>query len=153
MLLHTRIQYDIHPRVPTVCQWYAELMSYFARHVWRKIWETIAPKRQSLLTQDQESVQDNSCLPSTYDALCMPEDECSAERRLGLLDSDRDGSISADDIQTGYEILLDYLYTRMKPPWQSLAQFVQYFLQIQLALGSFRTSRHFVRKSAFVLHS
>eukprot|EP00978_Attheya_sp_CCMP212_P034539 scaffold145101_cov59-Attheya_sp.AAC.2 len=106
---------------------HAELMSYFARNLWRKIWEAVAPKRPSLLVQDdedQDSVQDNSFLPTPYDILCVPDDECKPERRLELLDSDHDGIVSVDDIQTA---LRDLVGLSVHEDETSLAQFVHSF--------------------------
>ncbi|KAI2489583.1 hypothetical protein MHU86_25002 [Fragilaria crotonensis] len=54
---------------------YAELMSYFARNLWRKIWEAVQPSP----TED-----------------C--DDTCMSEERLELLDRDHDGVIGIPEI-------------------------------------------------------
>jgi hypothetical protein len=79
---------------------HAELMSYFARNLWRKIWDAISP---------------------SMSGFCGPEDECNPEGRLATLDLDEDGVVSIEDIHAA---LRDVLRLSVDENEQSLAQFV-----------------------------
>jgi len=82
---------------------HAELMGYFARNLWRKIWEAISPK---------------------LSGLCDPVDECDPEGRLEALDLDEDGVLSVDEIHAA---LRDVVGLSVDENEKSLAQFVHSF--------------------------
>lgn len=65
----------------------AELMAYFARNLWRRIWDNLS---RTLDAECDVAVEDNG--------LCNPED-CNAELRLETLDKNNDGIISVEEIQ------------------------------------------------------
>jgi hypothetical protein len=83
---------------------HAELMSYFAKNLWRKIWDGIAPAISGLCTTD----------------------ECNPEGRLALLDLDGDGVISVDEIHAALRDLLGLSVDETNNE-QSLAEFVHSF--------------------------
>jgi 2',3'-cyclic-nucleotide 2'-phosphodiesterase (5'-nucleotidase family) len=66
----------------------AELMSYFARNLWRRIWDNLSQKI------DAECDVENA------------DDDCQPETRLETLDIDRDGKISVADIQDALDELV-----------------------------------------------
>lgn len=84
---------------------HSELMGYFARNMWRKIWEAIAPR--------------------SIDTLCDTLDEpCQPERRLEALDLEANGEISVHDIHAA---LRDVVGLSVDAEETSLAQFVHSF--------------------------
>jgi hypothetical protein len=85
---------------------YAELMAYFARNFWRKIWEAVEPNVMA-----SEPCDDN----------------CLAEERFDQLDSDNDGVVSIDEIHSA---LRDILELSVDKDEKSLAQFVHSFADI-----------------------
>lgn len=82
---------------------HAELLSYFARNLWRKIWEQISP---------------------TISGLCSPLEECDPEGRLATLDLDADGVVSIEEIHAA---LRDVVGLSVHEGERSLAQFVHSF--------------------------
>lgn len=83
---------------------YAELMSYFARNLWRKIWEAVQPSP----TED-----------------C--DDTCMSEERLEMLDRDHDGIIGIPEIHAA---LGDKLGLSVDAKEMSLATFVHSFADV-----------------------
>ena len=77
---------------------HAELMSFFARNLWRKIWEAISPIE-----------------------CCELDDECDALGRLNKLDLSGNGLVTVDEIQVA---LRDKLGLSIDDEEKSLAQFV-----------------------------
>jgi 2',3'-cyclic-nucleotide 2'-phosphodiesterase (5'-nucleotidase family) len=82
---------------------YAELMSYFARNLWRKIWEAVQPS--------------DAC----------DEDTCRSEERLELLDQDSDGVIGLPEIQAA---LGEMVGLSVDTNEMSLAKFIHSFADI-----------------------
>ena len=78
----------------------SELMSYFARNLWRRLWDA-STKRAA-------------------ESECMVE-ECSPEGRLALFDRDGDGVVTVEDIQVA---LRDFLGYSIHPEELTLAEFV-----------------------------
>lgn len=81
----------------------SELMSYFARNLWRKVWEAISP---------------------TVNGMCEPADQCDPEGRLATLDLDEDGAVGVDEIHAA---LRDVVGLSVDDTEKSLAQFVHSF--------------------------
>jgi len=81
----------------------SELMSYFARNLWRKIWDSIS-----------EQLADT----------CDIEKECNPEGRLEVLDTDGDGEVGVEEIQVALRDILGYSVDDRE---QSLANFVHSF--------------------------
>lgn len=94
---------EVYPPKGAYVNIHAELMSYFARNLWRKIWEAISP---------------------TITGLCSPTEECDPEGRLATLDLDEDGVISIDEIHAA---LRDVVGLSVDERERSLAQFVHSF--------------------------
>jgi len=76
-----------------------ELMSYFARNLWRKIWDVLTEKVGA----------------------CGASVGCKPEERLEVLDTDGDGYVSIDELQAALKDLLGYSVDDRE---QSLARFV-----------------------------
>ena len=89
---------------------HAELMGYFARNLWRKLWEQIGPPRPE--GGDRSEV----------DALCSMD--CDPEERLEKLDYDHDGEVSTDDI---HKALKGVLRLSVDDKEKSLAEFIHNF--------------------------
>ena len=81
---------------------HAELMSYFGRNLWRKLWDATS-----------EIIQEKGMEPG-----------CHAEFRLSQLDSDGDGTVTVQDLQKGLEGLLGYSIDDRET---TLAEFVHRF--------------------------
>jgi hypothetical protein len=84
----------------------AELMSYFARNLWRRIWDSLS---QALNSECDLEQTDPSCQP---------------EARLDTLDSDNDGKISVAEIQVALGKLVGLSVDNRE---LTLAQFVHDF--------------------------
>lgn len=91
----------------------AELMSYFARNLWRRIWDNLS----NFLDSECDTVDEDD------DDDCDPR-ECNAELRLETLDKNNDGIIGVDEIQ---EALAD-LGLSVDNRELSLAKFVHDFV-------------------------
>lgn len=89
---------------------YFTLMSYFARNLWRKIWEALSLE-----------LADN-CYDYMSDEPCI--DECNAAARLRALDRDGDGVVTVEEMQQGLHDLLGYAVDDRE---MTLAQFVHAF--------------------------
>jgi len=85
---------------------HAELMSYFARNLWRKLWDSISAD----LGDEECSIADDF--------------DCQADERLSLLDLSGDGEIGVDEIQRALRDRLGYSVDDREP---TLAQFVHSF--------------------------
>jgi 2',3'-cyclic-nucleotide 2'-phosphodiesterase (5'-nucleotidase family) len=83
---------------------HAELMSYFARNLWRKLWDTVSDE-----------------MAKECDVLL---DECNAEERLAALDLSGDGVVTVDEIQVALRDRLGYSVDDRE---KSLAEFVHSF--------------------------
>lgn len=84
----------------------AELMSYFAKNLWRKIWDN---------------------LTKTIDLECeveLDDDNCHAEMRMESLDLDKDGLVSVEEIQTALDEIVGLSVDNRE---LSLAEFVHSF--------------------------
>jgi Ca2+-binding EF-hand superfamily protein len=90
----------------------AELMSYFARNLWKRIWDALSQ------TLDEE------CDTSMMDIEKGGEDSCNPELRLETLDQDHDGVVSVDEIQRA---LHDIVGLSVDEREKSLAEFVHDF--------------------------
>jgi len=88
---------------------HADLMGLFARNMWRKIWEAIAPREGDL-----NGVPD----------VCNVEDGCFSEYRLSRLDEDNKGEITVDDVHAA---LSDVLGLSVDEEEKSLATFIHSF--------------------------
>ena len=80
----------------------SELMSYFARNLWRKIWEAMT-----------EEIGDECAL-----------EDCASEVRLNMLDRSGDGTVTVEEIQ---KALRDYLGVSVDDRELTLAEFVHSF--------------------------
>jgi 2',3'-cyclic-nucleotide 2'-phosphodiesterase (5'-nucleotidase family) len=89
----------------------AELMSFFARNLWRRIWDALSE------TLDEE------CDTEVYEQDPSAA-ACNPERRLETLDNDEDGVVSVEDIQRA---LRDIVGLSVDKREQSLAEFVHDF--------------------------
>jgi hypothetical protein len=77
----------------------SELLAYFARNLWRKIWDAVTEK----LEEECEL------------------EECNAQARFDVLDEDGDGVVTVDEIQTALRDMLGYSVDDRE---KSLAEFV-----------------------------
>lgn len=84
----------------------AELMAYFAKNLWRKIWDNVGEKVGVLGTECE-----------------LEEDQCNAEMRMETLDRNKDGKVGVEEIQ---EALAD-IGLSVDNRELSLAQFVHNF--------------------------
>mmetsp|Transcript_37282 Transcript_37282/g.63456 ORF Transcript_37282/g.63456 Transcript_37282/m.63456 type:complete len:739 (+) Transcript_37282:361-2577(+) len=114
--------YNKHPELlPPKGQYvniHAELMAYFAKNLWRKIWESLSEAIGS----------ENEC--AVEDAMAMSadgEDCCDAEMRMAALDKDGDGVVSAEEIQ---EALGNIVGLSIDNRELTLAKFVRQFADI-----------------------
>jgi hypothetical protein len=87
---------------------HAELMTYFARNLWRKLWDSISMEIASQC--DTAAVDGN--------------DECRIDERLDALDMTGDGIISVEEIQVALRDRLGYSVDDRE---MTLAQFVHSF--------------------------
>jgi hypothetical protein len=85
----------------------AELMGYFARNLWRKIWDNLSSR-----------------IGSECDVDDADPDNCNAEMRMETLDRDNDGLISIEDIQKALGEIVGLSIDNRE---LSLAQFVHSF--------------------------
>jgi 2',3'-cyclic-nucleotide 2'-phosphodiesterase (5'-nucleotidase family) len=85
---------------------YAELMAYFARNFWRKIWEAVEPA----------AAAGGDC-----------DDTCMAEERLEMLDRNHDGIIGIPEIHAA---LRDKVGLSVDDKCMSLATFVHSFADV-----------------------
>lgn len=83
---------------------HAELMSYFARNLWRKLWDAVSLELASECN--------------------IADDECNAEERIAALDVTGDGVVSVDEIQIALRDRLGYSVDDRE---KSLAEFVHSF--------------------------
>jgi hypothetical protein len=77
----------------------SDLMSYFARNIWRKLWDVLTQR-----------VKEECAI-----------DGCNPEIRLGLLDQSGDGTVSVEEVQLALREFLNYSVDDRE---QSLAEFV-----------------------------
>lgn len=103
---------------------YAELMSFFSRNLWRRLWEAITPT--VIAAEKGQAVEDLDIDISTLDKLCEVESNCLPERRLSLLDLDDSGVVSVSDIQAALSEIL-HLSVDTTGTETSLAEFVYSF--------------------------
>jgi hypothetical protein len=87
---------------------HAELMTYFARNLWRKIWDSISIEIAS------------KCDATSINGM----DECSIDERLDALDITGDGTITVEEIQIALRDRLGYSVDDRE---KSLAEFVHSF--------------------------
>jgi hypothetical protein len=94
----------------------AELMTYFAGNLWRRIWDKLSVEL------------DEDCDAELYDAEedddCDGAPSCNPELRFETLDQDGDGVVSVDEIQ---EALSDLAGISVDPREKTLAEFVHEF--------------------------
>jgi EF-hand domain pair len=89
------------------------LMTYFARNLWRKLWEALSVE-----------LADNCDYLSLGDDFDDCDEACNAEGRLRTLDFDGDGVVTVEDMQRGLHELLGY---NVDDREMTLAQFVHAF--------------------------
>jgi len=94
----------------------AELMSYFAGNLWKRIWDSLSEEL------------DEDCDAELYDPQededCDGAPSCNPELRLETLDKDEDGIVSIDEIQ---DALQDLAGVSVDPREKTLAEFVHEF--------------------------
>jgi 2',3'-cyclic-nucleotide 2'-phosphodiesterase (5'-nucleotidase family) len=90
----------------------AELMSYFARNLWRRIWDSLS---QNI---------DAECDVESIDDVGKDLSDCQPEARLEKLDADQDGKISVAEIQAALDELVGLSVDNRE---LTLAQFVHDF--------------------------
>jgi len=93
---------------------HAELMSFFARNMWRKIWEAIGP----------EATTKNGSVIYSNDPTELCTYDCDPSERLERLDLDQDGIVTVDEI---HNALRDVVGLSVDPTEKSLAEFVHSF--------------------------
>ena len=119
---------------------YAELMSFFAGNLWRKIWEAITPQVVAeekgmrldefdspldvMCDQGPDLEPDLDCKP--MDMICDPKLDCLPERRLSILDLDDTGTVTVDDIHAALNDILK-LSVDESGKEKTLAEFVHSF--------------------------
>jgi 2',3'-cyclic-nucleotide 2'-phosphodiesterase (5'-nucleotidase family) len=81
----------------------SEMMSYFARNLWKRLWDAIS-----------HEVEDT----------CDIDGNCSPEDRLDVLDSNGDGTVTVEEIHNALRDLLDYSVDDRET---TLAEFVHAF--------------------------
>lgn len=86
-----------------------ELMTYFARNLWRKIWEALSI----------ELAENCNFMDMDWDC-----EKCDPEKRLAALDLDGDGEVTVEEMQQGLQDLLGYEVDSRE---MTLAQFVHNF--------------------------
>lgn len=105
--------YKAHPELlPAKGQYiniHSELMAFFARGMFRKLWEATGE-----LIPDPNSVADNATQPVNLDRL-------EGKLRLSVLDRDQDGYVTIDDIHCS---LRDYLGLSVDDNYKTLAEHV-----------------------------
>jgi hypothetical protein len=99
----------------------AELMSYFARNLWRRIWDSLSQVLASECQLDFDSEGDSA---SAIGTLMAAGDSCNPEARLNTLDADNDGRISVAEIQNALAKLVGLSVDNRE---LTLAQFVHDF--------------------------
>jgi hypothetical protein len=82
----------------------SDLMSYFARNIWRKLWDELTQRVKDTCTMEE----------------CNP-DGCNPDIRLGMLDQTGDGTVSVEEIQQALRDMLNYSIDDRE---RSLAEFV-----------------------------
>jgi 2',3'-cyclic-nucleotide 2'-phosphodiesterase (5'-nucleotidase family) len=90
---------------------HSELMSYFSRNLWRKIWEAVEP----IMGSNEDCGLDEGC------------DSCMSEERFKALDLDHDGIVSVDEI---HNALRDVVGLSVDDSEKSLAKFVHSFADV-----------------------
>ena len=95
---------ELLPRKGAYVNIHAEIMAYFARNLWRKIWEALSIE----LAENCNFMDD-----------CT--NDCNPEARLAALDADGDGFVSVEEMQKGFRDLLGYTVDDRET---TLAQFV-----------------------------
>lgn len=103
---------------------YAELMSFFSRNMWRKLWEAITPT--VIAAERGTTVDELNIDPSSLDELCNIEANCLPERRLSVLDLDETGVVTVMDIHSALSEIL-HLSVDDTGTETSLAEFVHSF--------------------------
>jgi 2',3'-cyclic-nucleotide 2'-phosphodiesterase (5'-nucleotidase family) len=90
-----------------------ELMSFFARNLWRKLWKALSLE-----------LAENCDYLSLDDDFDDCEEDCNAEGRLKALDYDGDGVVTVEEMQRGFHDLLGY---NVDDREMTLAKFVHSF--------------------------
>lgn len=98
---------EVLPRKGAYVNIHAELMSYFARNLWRKIWAALSME----LAENCAFLDDCSS-------------DCDAEGRLKALDLNGDGVVTVDEMQQALRDLLGY---KVDDREMTLARFVHAF--------------------------
>mmetsp|Transcript_22807 Transcript_22807/g.54034 ORF Transcript_22807/g.54034 Transcript_22807/m.54034 type:complete len:751 (-) Transcript_22807:119-2371(-) len=88
----------------------AELMSYFAQNLWRRIWESMTEEIGEDCTAKYDEEQE-----------IVLEKDCNPELRLELLDNDGDGVVGVEEIQ---DALQNIAGINVDPRETTLAEFV-----------------------------
>ena len=88
----------------------SELMSYFAKNLWRRIWDAIS-----------EEIEEECDVRLAPKGECEEDMECNPEARLDAMDKDGDGILSVDDIK---DALSELVGLSVDDREDSLAQFV-----------------------------
>eukprot|EP00565_Helicotheca_tamesis_P002962 CAMPEP_0185739786 /NCGR_PEP_ID=MMETSP1171-20130828/36254_1 /TAXON_ID=374046 /ORGANISM="Helicotheca tamensis, Strain CCMP826" /LENGTH=661 /DNA_ID=CAMNT_0028411441 /DNA_START=136 /DNA_END=2121 /DNA_ORIENTATION=+ len=94
---------------------HAELMGFFARNMWRKIWDAIGPPAVS---------KGGKIYSNDPSELCTSLEECDPEGRLSKLDREGNGVVTVDEI---HDALRDVIGLSVDPEEKSLAEFVHSF--------------------------
>eukprot|EP00797_Seminavis_robusta_P002712 Sro116_g056960.2 (727) ;mRNA; f:17313-19643 len=103
---------------------YAELMSFFSKNLWRKMWEAMTPLAMAV---EKGTEVDNLEIDATsLDELCDVEANCLPEQRLSVLDQDDSGVVTIDDIHLALADIL-HLSVDGSGTETSLAEFVHNF--------------------------
>mmetsp|Transcript_14772 Transcript_14772/g.23101 ORF Transcript_14772/g.23101 Transcript_14772/m.23101 type:complete len:703 (+) Transcript_14772:196-2304(+) len=98
---------------------YAELMGFFARNLWRKIWEEITPIPADV-SDNNDDVAGDLDFAVKLEVLCSVED-CQPEKRMAVLNKNGDGELTVDEI---HDALRSVVGLSVDENEQSLAEFV-----------------------------
>ena len=90
----------------------SDLMAFFARNLWRKLWEATGLRIHD--SNDSSNLSEDECSIET----------CDPEGRLSTLDSDGDGIVTPEDIQ---HALRDFLGLSISEDETTLADYVYSF--------------------------
>ena len=95
-----------------------ELMGFFARNLWRRLWEATGVRMTDSAAATEASVSSSA---SSVDDVLVETPQQEAEDRLSVLDRDGDGIVTVEDIHVG---LRDFLGLSVHDEEMTLAESV-----------------------------
>jgi 2',3'-cyclic-nucleotide 2'-phosphodiesterase (5'-nucleotidase family) len=105
---------------------HSELMGFFARNLFTKVWDAVSPDEAEPCALDMEAEfsEDDIVFAPPYERLCIELGDCNPEQRLRKLDRDGDGIVTVDDI---HHALKNLVGLSVHEEEKSLARFVHAF--------------------------